>query len=152
MMTNSRIYFFNENTHEAYQRVIKYSNYTNYGKQGFSLNKDQYIQTSTINNEITKVIKDVITLKNNIVGRFAGRYNQDILELGDYNYNLDFQEFVREDLENMFIHTNEESLVGVINRCFSEIYDVQSKITNLVLPDAGATVQTAYNSQGIILI
>ena len=152
MMTNSRIYFFSENTHEAYQRVIKHSNYINYGKQGFSLNKDQYIQTSTINNEITKIVQDVITLKNNIVGRFAGRYNQDILELGDYNYNLNFEEFVREDLENMLIHTNEESLVGVLNRCFSEIYDVQSKITNLVLPDAGSTVQTAYNSQGIILI
>jgi len=152
MMTNSRIYFFSENTHEAYQRVIKQSNYTNYGKLGFSLNKDQYVQTSTINNEITKAVQDVITLKNNIVGRFAGRYNQDILELGDYNYNLNFEEFVREDLENMFIHTNEESLVGVLNRCFSEIYDVQSKITNLVLPDAGSTVQTAYNSQGIILI
>jgi len=152
MMTNSRIYFFSEKTYEAYQRVIKQSNYTNYGKQGFSLNKDQYIQTSTINNEITKVVQDVITLKNNIVGRFAGRYNQDILELGDYNYNLNFEEFVREDLENMFVHTNEESLVGVINRCFTEIYDVQSKIVNLVLPDAGPTVQTAYNSQGIILI
>jgi len=152
LMTNSRIYFFNENTHKAYQRVIKHSNYTNYGKQGFSLNKDQYIQTSTINNEITKVVQDVLTLKNNIVGRFAGQYNQDVLELGDYNYNLNFDEFVREDIENMFIHTNEESLVGVINRCFSEIYDVQNKITNIVLPDVAPNVQTAYNSQGIIII
>ena len=52
----------------------------------------------------------------------------------------------------MFIHTNEESIVGVINRSFSEIYEVQNKIVNLILPDIDARIQTAYNSQGIIII
>lgn len=152
LMTNSRIYFFNENTNKAYQRVLKSDNYSNYGIQGFSLNPDQFIQTSTINNEITKVVQDILTIKNNIVGRFVGNYNNDILELGDYNYNVNFDEFIQEDLENMFIHTNEESIVGVINRSFSEIYEVQNKIVNLILPDIDARIQTAYNSQGIIII
>lgn len=152
MMTNSRIYFFNEKTNEAYQRVIKSSNLTNYGIQGFSLNKDQYIQVSTVNNEITKVARDLLSLKNNIVGRFKGKFKSDVLVLDDYNYNLDFNEFVKKDLENLFIHSNEESLVAVINRCFTEIHIIQDSIANLVLPDTDKKVQTSFNSDGILII
>lgn len=152
MMTNSRIFFFNEKTGDAYQRVIKSPNFTNYGTSGFSLDRDQYIQTSTVNNEITKIVRDILIVKNNLVGRFKGTTKDDILVLDDYNYNIDFNELLNENLENVFIHSNEESLVEVINRCFREIYFIQDKVANLVLPDTDTKVQTAFNSSGIILI
>ena len=43
MLTNGRLYFFNEPIMSSYQRVIKDTNYANYGSEGFSLNSDSFI-------------------------------------------------------------------------------------------------------------
>jgi len=152
MLTNGRLYFFDEPITTAYQRVLKDSNYNIYGSEAFSLNTDSFIQQSVVNTEIYKVINDVLTLKNNIVGRFTGKYVNDVLELDNYNYNLDFDKFIIQELENFYIHGNEENLTGVLNRCFKLIYEVQEKLINLVQPDIESDVQPSYTVGGIIEI
>ncbi|MDB4396182.1 hypothetical protein N9Z65_01055 [bacterium] len=152
MLTDGRLYFFDEPITESYQRVLKDPNYNNYGSEGFSLNSDSFIQQSTINIEIHKLIDDVLQLKNNIVGRFAGTYNNDILELDNYNYNLDFSKLITQEIENFYIHGNEENLNGVLNRCFSLIHELQTKLINVVQPDVNSDIQTSYTTAGIIEI
>ncbi len=152
MLTDGRLYFFDEPITDAYQRVLKDVNYTNYGSEGFSLNPDSFIQQSTINLEIHKIIDDILTLKNNIIGRFSGAYNNDILELSDYNYNIEFDKFITHEIENFYIHGNEENLNGVLNRCFKLIYELQSKLVNFVQPDVDSSVQRSYTVGGIIEI
>jgi hypothetical protein len=152
MLTTGRLYFFNEPTGDAYQRVIKDENYNNYGSAGFSLNNDAFIQASVINTELFKVINDTLTLKNNLVGKFTGKYVNDILELDNYNYDVDFKLLLTQEIENLYLHTNEENVVGTINRCFELIYNLQVKLMNIVKVNVESNVQNAYNKSGFIQI
>lgn len=152
MLTEGRLYFFNEPSESAYQRVLKDRNYTNYGSEGFSLNPDSFIQQSVINTELFKVINDTLTLKNNIVGRFTGKYKNDILELDDYNYDLDISQFLTQSIENLYVYGNEENVTGALNRCFELIYDLQLQLMNIIQVKADSGVQPNYSEAGIIEI
>ena len=152
MLTDGRLYFFDEPTHTAYQRVLKDVNYANYGSEGFSLNSDSFIQQSVINTELFKVVSDTLTLKNNVVGRFTGKYVNNVLELDNYDYSVKFDKFLVQEIENLYIHANEENLTSVLNRCFDLIYEVQEKLMNLIKPSVDSKVQPSYTVNGIIEI
>ena len=152
MLTDGRLYFFNEPTHTAYQRVIKDENYANYGSAAFSLNTDSFIQKSVVNTELFKIVNDTLSLKNNIIGRFTGKYVDDVLELDDYDYKVEFGKFLTKELENLYVHDNEENLVGVLNRCFAIVFELQDRLMNFVQPGVGSKVQPSYTSAGIIEI
>ncbi len=152
MLTDGRLYFFNEPTHTAYQRVLKDVNYANYGSAAFSLNPDSFIQQSVVNTELFKIVNDTLTLKNNIIGRFTGKYVDDVLELDNYDYNVEFDKFLIQELENLYVHGNEENLTGVLNRCFALVYELQDRLMNFVQPGVGSEVQPSYSSAGIIEI
>jgi len=152
MLTDGRLYFFDEPTHTAYQRVLKDVNYTNYGSQGFSLNSDSFIQQSVINTELFKIVNDTLTLKNNVVGRFTGKYVNDVLELDNYDYNVEFNKFLVQEIENLYVHANEENLTSVLNRCFDLVYNLQEKLMNFVKPGVDSKVQPSYTVNGIIEI
>ena len=136
------LYFFDEPTHTAYQRVLKDVNYANYGSEGFSLNSDSFIQQSVINTELFKVVSDTLTLKNNVIGRFTGKYVN----------NVKFDKFLVQEIENLYIHANEENLTSVLNRCFDLIYEVQEKLMNFIKPGVDSKVQPSYTVNGIIEI
>ena len=152
MLTDGRLYFFDEPTHTAYQRVLKDVNYPNYGSEGFSLNSDSFIQQSVINTELFKIVNDTLTLKNNIIGRFTGKYVNDVLELDNYDYNVEFDKFLVQEIENLYVHANEENLIGVLNRCFDLVYEIQEKLMNFVKPGIDSKVQPSYTVNGIIEI
>ena len=152
MLTNGRLYFFNEPTHTAYQRVIKDRNYANYGSAAFSLNPDSFIQQSVVNTEIFKIVNDTLTLKNNVIGRFTGNFVNDVLELDNYDYNIEFDKFLIQEIENLYVHGNEENLTGVLNRCFALVYELQERLMNFVQPGIGAEVQPSFTSAGILEI
>jgi hypothetical protein len=152
MLTDGRLYFFDEPTHTAYQRVLKDENYTNYGIEGFSLNSDSFIQQSVINTELFKIVNDTLTLKNNVIGRFTGKYVNDVLELDNYDYNVEFDKFLIQEIENLYIHGNEENLTGVLNRCFKLVYELQEKLMNFVKPGVDSKIQPSYTVNGIIEI
>jgi len=152
LSSNSRVYFFNEPTVNAYQRVIKKDNYNNYGINGFSLSSEEFIQTSSINKEIHKLVEDILVLKNNIVGRFKGVYDDNVIVLDGYGYNLDFSTFIETELENLQVHSNEEALVDTLNRCLKEIYTAQLNILNIITVDISPRLQNQYNLNSIIQI
>ena len=152
MLTDGRLYFFNEPTHTAYQRVLKDNNYANYGSAAFSLNTDSFIQQSVVNTEIFKIVNDTLTLKNNIIGRFTGKFVDDVLELDDYDYNVEFDKLLIQELENLYVHGNEENLTGVLNRCFAIVYELQESLMNFVQPGIGSEIQPSYTSAGILEI
>lgn len=154
LFSSGRIYFIKEPN--EYKSVLKSRNYRNFGLNAFSLNGNEYIQASTINKELYKVLHDIFTLKNNIVGRFSGKFdtNGDIV-LDDYNYNVDFlgitgQVFeggylTQTEFEKYFINENEKSIVGVFNRALTNIYDLQTKLFEITQADAQTNIVPIYN-------
>ena len=134
IMTYSRIYFFNEPT--TYKSVLKLNTFEKFGRANMSLSTDEYIQASTINKEIFKVVRDILTLKNNIVGRFNGAYDTSgVYTLDDYNYNLDYNSFTLAEGEDYYVHENEKATVEVLNRAFKNVYDLQLKLISLTYAD-----------------
>lgn len=150
MFSNSRLYYIYEPN--KFERVLKQDNYPIYGLDGLTIDPEEYIQTSTINSELNKVIHDILTLKNNIVGRFYGKVENGYTILGDYNYNLDFSNFIDKADQEFYIQGNEKNIVGVINRPLEKIYDLQVKLVNLIAADIDKTPQKQYNSSGTIQI
>ena len=154
LLSNGRIYFIKESN--EYKSVLKSRNYKNFGLNAFSLHGDEYIQASTINKELYKVLHDIFTLKNNIVGRFSGEFDSDgVIVLDDYNYNIDYLDvtsqafkdgyLTRAEFEKYFINENEKSIVGVINRTLSNIFKLQAKLFEITQTDAQTNIIPIYN-------
>lgn len=149
-ITDGRIYFYNEPN--EFKQVIKTNKLQKFGKVNMTLSSEEYIQASTINKELYKVVRDILVLKNNLLGRFTGVYDSsNIFTLTDYNYNLDFNSFSLIQPEDYYVHENEKAMVSVINRAFKNILDLQEKLINLTSVDKGITVKkeltvTPFNS------
>ena len=143
-ITSGRIYYFNEPNDTT--SVLKLDNFTNYNSS-LTLKGSEYIQTSTLNKEFFKIIQNNLTLKNNIIGRFAGDYDSlNIFTYTDHNYNIDLSELYNENTDEYYIHENEKNLLGVFNRVISKIFDIQQGIISLTQPDRGTDIAPVYNS------
>jgi hypothetical protein len=154
LFSSGRIYFIKESN--EYKSVLKVRNLTNFGLNAFTLTRDEYIQASTINKELYKVIHDIFALKNNIVGRFSGKFDADgTIVLDDYNYNVDFlgvtdQMFkegylTQAEFDKYFVNENEKNIVGVINRALSNIYMLQEKLIDITRTDTQTNLIPMYN-------
>jgi len=151
LLTDSRIYAFKEPY--TFKSVTKYNTYPNFGASKLTINRDEYIQTATINKEIYKILNDIYTLKNNLIGRFTGNYDAaGIFTLEDYNYNIDLTEFNSVDINQYYIHENEKAILGVINRAFKSVYELQVKLVELTEVDYGSNLIPVYNLEEGTLI
>lgn len=161
LFSNGRIYFIKESN--EYKCVLKSRNYKNFGLNAFSLNGDEYIQASTINKEFYKVLHDIFTLKNNIIGRFSGEFDSDgVIILDDYNYNIDYLDITgqsfkngyltRAEFEKYFINENEKSITGVINRALTNIFNLQVKLFEITQADTQTNIIPIYNSKSCVTL
>jgi hypothetical protein len=93
-----------------------------------SIHHDEYINPQTFNKIIYKLAHNLITLKNQIIGRFCGAYNTDgIMVFDQLIYDDLFKNFTIEDIDGLFVHENEPISI-MINRIFEKIYDIQEKL------------------------
>ena len=151
LLTPSRIYIFKEPY--VFKRVTKYDNYANYGIHNFSLSTDEYIQASTINKEFYKIISDLLTIQNNLVGRFTGSYDsRNIFTLSDYNYNLDLTDLPNLEQSQYYIHENEKNILGVMNRILTNIYKLQYALVNITNTDYGSKTTPVFTLSGTLVI
>lgn len=151
LLTDSRIYSFKEPY--LFKKVTKKDTYPNYGAAKLTINRDEYIQTATINKEIYKVLNDIYTLKNNLVGRFTGNYDSGgVFTLQDYNYNVDTSQFNDSDISEYYIHDNEKAILGVINRSIKSIHKLQLQLIELSDVDYGDKLIPIYNLEEGTLI
>ena len=106
-------------------------------------------QFSTLNKELYKVARDTLNIKNNILGRFAGRYDAyNVFVYSQYNYNINFTTGNADTLENFYIHENEKNILGVFNRAVTELYNLQLELIDLTKPDNGDSVVPISTSFG----
>ena len=147
MLSESRIYYFYEPTFRAYERVVSEANFSNYSSEIFTLHPDEYIQVPVINYEIHKLAYDTTLLKNNLIGRFAGKYIDDNIILQTYNYNFNKTDISTGDecsgsKEELFVHHNEENIIGALNRGLDRIYDLQAGLLDISQVDISDCTQT----------
>lgn len=139
-VTDGRVYFYRESN--TFKLVIKDTTLTKVNGNTITLDPNENIQASTINKEIYKVVRNILVLKNNLVGRFTGKYdNANIFTLTDYNYNINFDDFNIVAVENFYIHENEKALVTVLNRCFKKVLELQNQLITLTSTDTSSTVK-----------
>ena len=143
-ISQTKIYYFKEPN--VIKTVLKLPNFDNFGSV-FTLNPNEYIQGSSLNKEIYKLMYDIINLKNNIIGRFTGAYDAlNVFVYNDYNYNLDLTQLYNSTNYEYFIHDNEKNITGVINRTIRKIYDLQLQLITLTQPDKGDDIAPVYNA------
>lgn len=162
LLSDCRLYFIEEQS--SYRSVLKFDNFENYGVSSFSTVGEEYIQSSTLNKELYKVIHDLFLLKNNIVGRFSGYYDDEIpiLTKSGYNYNIDFlniteQEFVNDFLtkynfSSISVGTNEKAILGVLNRVLSQICRFQHVVFEVTQTDFETDVIPFFNVENTLII
>lgn len=151
LLTQSRIYIFKESY--IFKQVTKFNNYPNYGIHNFSLSKDEYIQASTINKEVYKIISDLLTIQNNLVGRFTGSYDaNNIFTLADYNYNLNLLNLPNLEQSQYYIHENEKNILGVMNRILTNIYKLQYALISITNTDYGSKITPIFTLSGTLVI
>jgi len=151
LLTPSRIYIFEEPY--VFKRVTKAENYENYGINNFSLSTNEYIQASTINKEVYKIISDLLTIQNNLVGRFTGNYDsRNIFTLTDYNYNVNLKDLPIIEQNQYYIHENEKNILGVVNRILSNIYKLQYALVNITNTDYGNKLTPVFTLAGTLVI
>lgn len=154
LFTTGKIYYFKEDNKLG--TVLKLDNLENFGGDNYTLSKDEYIQCSTLNKELYKVARDTLNIKNNILGRFAGRYDAyNVFVYSQYNYNINFTTGSADTLENFYIHENEKNILGVFNRAVTELYNLQLELIDLTKPDNGdgvVPVSTMFGDNNNVVI
>jgi hypothetical protein len=137
--SEGRIYVFDEINN--FKRALKQSNLPNYNVRDVSVQNDEYIQPLSINKELYKIVQDVLTLKNNITGRFRGEYDsKGNVILKDYSYNLNMNDFTIQEIENYFLHNNEKVSLTVFNRVLSNILFLQNQLVEKTQIDFDRTL------------
>lgn len=143
IFTTGKIYYFKEEN--KLSTVLKLDNYENFGSGNFTIDKEEYIQCSTLNKELYKVARDTLNIKNNILGRFTGSYdNNNVFIYSQYNYNINFSTTNVDTLDNFYIHENEKNILGVFNRAITELYSLQQSLIELTKPDKGTGISPVY--------
>jgi len=162
LLSDCRLYFIREQS--VYRSILKFDNFDNYGTGSFNIKNDEFIQGSTLNKELYKIVYDLFLLKNNIVGRFCGFYDGNIptLTKSGYNYNIDFlnitsQEFIDDFLTKynfnlLSVSENEKSILGVINRVLAEVYNLQRDVYKITQTDFEIDVIPVFNIEGTLVI
>ena len=115
-----------------------------------SIHHDEYINPQTFNKIVYKLANNLITLKNQIIGRFCGAYNTDgIMVFDQLIYDDFFKNFTIEDIDGLFVHENEPISI-MINRIFEKIYDIQEKLLEHLTAKFRAISAFTNNSTKII--
>ena len=127
-----RIRYFKEYT--DYFNVINNPVIDCYNSSDFNLNPNEYVQAFSFNRVFYYIYKNLFQIKNNIEGRFTGKYsNFSVLEYTGPQYitNAEFNDLQIDINYNTYINDNELVNVKVINRILVSLFKQQEKLLNL---------------------
>jgi len=147
VLANSRIFHFYEKT--KYDTVLSAPNVSYYNLESVKLNQDEYAQASTFNKEFFKLYKNTLVIKDLLLGKFAGEYDDtNILRYTGYSY-LTNNELNSVSLVNeldAFVNANELVQSGVINQILTNIYQTQLNLAELTQVFVKNTINTSLSS------
>ena len=135
VMSSSILLHFSEYT--DYNCILRDTNPDYYNLNKIVFEKTENIQSLVFNKEFYKMFDNLLRIKNNLKGKFYLTYNfYGDLTFQQYQYFdiIDNNLVSIEQEFNTYINDNELVQVGVINRLFKKLYDVQYQILKLTEP------------------
>lgn len=131
MFKYGRFYEYNEpNDH---LNLLSFTNEDNYSIDSISISSKEFVQPAVYNKEIYKLVSNLLTIKNNIIGKYYGGYDLNgVYRLLGYNYLIDLDAFVINDIKNFIIHQNEGITYYSINRTLAKIFNLQQTLLNAI--------------------
>lgn len=132
VLGNSRIFHFYENT--VYDTVLTNPNVSYYNLENIKFDQDEYAQATTFNKEFFKLYKNTLAVKDLLLGKFAGEYDDlNILRYTGYNYltNNELNSISLVTELDAYINANELVQSGVVNQILTGIYQTQLNLLEL---------------------
>ena len=129
---SGRIRYFKEYT--DYFNVINNPVIDCFNSSNFNLNPNEYVQSFSFNRVFYYIYKNLFQIKNNIEGRFTGKYsNFSVLDYAGPQYitNDEFNDLQIDINYNTYINDNELVNAKVINRILTSLLEQQEKLLNL---------------------
>lgn len=161
------IFLFAGFLNESFNKIMHYSeptlftpilgstDKTVYSFKNLKVKDKELIQAFVLNKEISKVISDLMFVKNYLLGRYAASYdyignlvNDGFTPLTDDEFNT----VVVSNTEDLFVHDNEiASSPGTLNRVFEQLYNIQNTVLELTKTRVTNFVPSISGSQTILL-
>lgn len=131
MFKYGRFYEFEEPN--DYLNLLNFTNTANYSLDSITISNKEFVQPAVYNKEIYKLVSNLLTLKNNIKGRYYGSYDLNgIYRLTGYDYLIDLDKFVISNIKNFIVHQNEGVTRYAINRTLANLYRLQKTLLDAV--------------------
>jgi len=124
MFKYGRFYKFDEPN--SYLNLLSFTNDENYSIDSISISSSEFVQPTVYNKEIYKILSNLLTIKNNIIGKYYGEYDLNgVYRLLGYNYLIDLESFIISNIRNYAVHQNEGVTHYSINRTLNKIFNLQ---------------------------
>lgn len=145
-----RFYKFNEPNEHL--NILDFFNSPNYSLEDISLSTKEYIQPIVYNKEIYKLAFNLLSIKNNIIGKYYGEFNIDgIYRLLGYDYSLDLSDFNITNINNFILHQNESINYYTVNRTLSQICKLQQILLDAIAINVDGLIPYIYTSNMMIV-
>lgn len=135
VMSSSILLHFSEYT--SYNSMLRDITPDYYNLDKISFEKTENVQALVFNKEFFKMFDNLLKIKNNLKGKFYLTYNfYGDITFQQYQYfNAIENELSSLEQEyNIYINDNELVQVGVINRLFRKLYDIQEQLLKITEP------------------
>jgi hypothetical protein len=150
MFKYGRFYRYGEPNN--YINVLDYYNAENYSISNISLSTEEFLQPVVYNKEIYKLIYNLLNLKNNIIGKYRGSYDDSgVYRLLGYDYTIDLSNFNIDNINNFIIHQNEGINYYTINRTLSRICQLQQVLLDAVVIEIKGLIPHPFTRNTLIV-
>lgn len=144
--------FYKYDEPNSYLNLLNFTNKTNYSIDNIKLSNKEFVQPAVYNKEIYKIISNLLALKNNIIGRYFGSYDLNgVFRLTSYDYLIDLDKFVIDNIRNFTVHQNEEVNYYTINRTLQNLYNLQQTLLNVISIDVEGLIPYPLTSNTLIV-
>ena len=131
LFTYGRFYSFDEPNN--FINLLNFSNRENYSINSISISSKEFVQPSVYNKELYKILSNLLTIKNNIIGKYYGSYDLNgIYRLLGYNYQIDLSVFTIDNIRNFALHQNEGINYFSVNRTLTKIFKLQQVLLDAI--------------------
>lgn len=150
MFKYGRFYKYDEPN--DYLNILDFYNAPNYSLDNISLSTKEFVQPVVYNKEIYKLVFNLMNLKNNIIGKYYGGYDDNqVYRLLGYDYSIDLSKFDVKNINDFILHQNEGVNYYSLNRTLSRVCKLQEILLDAIIIELNGLIPYALTSNTLIV-